>query len=61
MLERLNAALVKTIQSPSVRAAFASMGYEPVGSTPAYFRNVVQEASKRYGAMIESGQVKLAQ
>ena len=61
VLERLNAALVKTIQSPSVRASFASMGYEPVGSTPAYFRNVVQEASKRYGAMIESGQVKLAQ
>jgi hypothetical protein len=31
-----------------------------VGSTPEYFRNIVQEASKRYGAMVESGQVKLA-
>ena len=61
VLEKLLAALVATVKSAKAQAAFARMGYSPVGNTPAEFRKQVEESSIRYGDMLTSGKVKLGQ
>ncbi len=58
-LDRPNSAFVKAIQSPAVQRSFASMGYEPVGSSPQEFRSVVEGVSRRHVDILRIGALKL--
>ena len=59
VLDRLNTAFVKAIQSPAVQRSFATMGYEPVGSSRQEFRKIIEGASRRYADILRTGAVKL--
>ncbi|MEP6587678.1 MAG: tripartite tricarboxylate transporter substrate binding protein [Polaromonas sp.] len=59
VVDRLNSAFVKAIRSPEVQRSFASMGYEPVGSSRQEFRSIVEGASRRYADILRTGAVKL--
>ena len=59
ILDKLNSALVQALNSPAVKKKLNDMGYQVVGNSPAQFRQVVQDSSQRYGALINSGAVKL--
>lgn len=59
VLARLQAAFVKALQVPAVQQKLNEMGYQVVGNTPQQFRQIVQDSSQRYGALLRSGAVKL--
>lgn len=59
VLARLQGAFVKALQVPAVQQKLAEMGYQVVGNTPQQFRQIVQDSSQRYGALLRSGAVKL--
>jgi tripartite-type tricarboxylate transporter receptor subunit TctC len=48
LTERLNTALVKAIETPTVRRTLESSGFEVVTSTSAEFRAVIKTAIERY-------------
>lgn len=59
VLARLQGAFVKALKVPAVQQKLAEMGYQVVGNTPQQFRQIVQDSSQRYGALLRSGAVKL--
>lgn len=50
ILDRLHAEIVKALQSPEVRARFATLGVEPATDTPQEFSDLIQAETKRWGA-----------
>lgn len=50
ILDRLHAEIVKALQSPEVRARFATLGVEPATNTPQEFGDLIQAETKRWGA-----------
>jgi len=54
IVDRLNAAYVKTSQSPEVRKKLGKIGYEPVSQTAAEFRAFYDEERDRWKTVIDS-------
>lgn len=59
VIESLRSAFVKAVRAPDVRSSLEAMGFEPVGSTGAEFRRVIEQTSRRYAEMLRSGKVVL--
>ena len=58
--DRVNAALVKALADPALRAKFAGMGYSVRGNSRAEFKADIAASTQRFGAMVTSGKVKIA-
>jgi tripartite-type tricarboxylate transporter receptor subunit TctC len=56
---RLNAALVKVIAQPDVRAALAKEGADPVGNSPEAFGAFIQAEKQRLGNLIRQAKVPM--
>lgn len=50
ILERLHSEIVKAVQSPEVRARFATLGVGSATNTPSEFENLIQAETKRWAA-----------
>ncbi len=61
IIETLRNAFVKAVNAPEVRKSLKAMGFEPVGSTGAEFRRVIEQTSRRYAELLRSGKVVLTQ
>ena len=59
LLAKLHSALVQTLNAPAVKKKLSDMGYQVVGNTPAQFRQIVQDSTQRYSALVASGAIKL--
>lgn len=59
VLAKLQSAFAKALHAPAVQQRLVDMGYQVVGNTPAQFRKIVQDSSKRYGELLSTGAVKL--
>ncbi len=59
VLAKLHSGLVQALSAPAVKKKLSEMGYQVVGNTPAQFRQIVQDSTQRYSALIESGAIKL--
>jgi tripartite-type tricarboxylate transporter receptor subunit TctC len=53
IVQRLNAELVKILDTPDTRKAFADQGADVKGGTPAWFDAFMREESARWGAVIK--------
>jgi tripartite-type tricarboxylate transporter receptor subunit TctC len=58
ILEKLNAAMNKVIQSAAFKARFATIGDEPAGGTPEEFAAVIASDSKKWGEVIRRAGIK---
>lgn len=53
IVNRLHNEILNALKAPAVRESLASIGMEPVGSTPAEFRVFVQRSIKRYAELVK--------
>jgi tripartite-type tricarboxylate transporter receptor subunit TctC len=56
---KLAAEVQKALQTPEVRERFASLGMDPVSSTPAELTRVMNDAYERYGDVIKRANIKI--
>ncbi len=54
VIERLNAEIVKALQSPDVRARLAAQGAEPLGSTPDEYAAYVKKELERWAGVVKA-------
>jgi len=59
VLNKLNAAFVKALNTPAVKKRLEDMGYQVVAGTPEHFVNEVKAGTKKYSELLRSGAVKL--
>jgi len=59
IIDRLNAAINKAIQSDSFKEKFAKIGDEPGGGSPEDFANIIKVDSAKWGDVIKRSGVKL--
>ena len=59
IIAKVHAALVHTLQDPTVRERFLTDGAEPVGSTPDAFAAVIRADLRKWGAVIRAAGIKL--
>jgi tripartite-type tricarboxylate transporter receptor subunit TctC len=58
IVERLNAELVKALKEPNVRARFALIGAEPVGSSPQELANTLKTETARWAKIVRERNIK---
>ena len=58
-LEKLIAAINRTIQTPAFKARFGAIGDEPAGGTSQEFADTIARDAKKWGDVVKRAQVKL--
>lgn len=59
IVERLNAAVAKAVQSPHVRARFADLSFEAAPNTPEQFGRIVKEEIRRVGEVVKAANIRI--
>lgn len=59
VVDKLNAAVAKAVQSPHVKARFADLSFETADNTPAQFAKLIQEEIRRVGAVIKAANIRI--
>jgi tripartite-type tricarboxylate transporter receptor subunit TctC len=59
IVARLNAEIVKALQSPDVKERMAKLGTEPSPSTPEQFEALIQKELKKYAAVVKASGAKV--
>lgn len=59
VINRVNAALVKTIKAPDTQAQFIRLGADPVGSTPGEFADFVRRDMEKYARIVKISGAKV--
>ncbi len=57
IVDRIASEVHKILAQPDTRARLESLGYEPVGNTPAEFATLVAAEHKRWGAIIRAANI----
>jgi tripartite-type tricarboxylate transporter receptor subunit TctC len=58
VLQRLNAEVLKTLQTPEVKKAFATVGVEPRGTSPEEGTTILREEFEKWKKVIVEGNIK---
>lgn len=59
VIDKLNDAFVKALQTESVRKRMAEMAYQPIGDKPEAFRSRIEENREMYSKMLEDKTIEL--
>jgi tripartite-type tricarboxylate transporter receptor subunit TctC len=59
IIEKLNAAAVKALNEPAVRARLEKLGAEPVGDTPEEFRRLLEKEQKLWAKVVKDSGAKV--
>ena len=59
VIQRLNAEVVKALQSPDVRQKLALQGAEPLGSTPEAYGEYIQKELARWEGVVKQTGITL--
>jgi tripartite-type tricarboxylate transporter receptor subunit TctC len=59
IINRVNAALVKTVKSPELQAQFIALGADPVGSTVEEFTAFVKRDMEKYEKVVRISGAKV--
>lgn len=59
VVDKLNAAVAKAVQSPHVKARFADLSFETSENTPAQFTKLIQEEIRRVGVVIKAANIRI--
>ncbi|MCC2673154.1 MAG: extra-cytoplasmic solute receptor [Ramlibacter sp.] len=59
IVDRLNAEIVKALQTPDLKAKLAVQGAEPLGSTPAEYGAYVKKETARWAQVVKASGVKI--
>jgi tripartite-type tricarboxylate transporter receptor subunit TctC len=59
IVDRLNAAINRALQSPAMRQFYATIGDEPAGGTPEEFAALIAADSRKWGEVIKRARIRL--
>ena len=59
VVDKLNAAVAKAVQSPHVKARFAELSFETTENTPAQFVKLIQEEIRRVGVVVKAANIRI--
>lgn len=59
LVTRLNAAVAKAVQSPTVKARFAELSFEVSDNTPAEFAALIDDEIRRVGQVIKTANIRI--
>jgi len=59
IIERMNGAMVKALQTAEARQLYAAQGEEPAWSTPAEYAKLIREDFERYGKVVKQAGVRV--
>jgi tripartite-type tricarboxylate transporter receptor subunit TctC len=58
IVERLNAAAVKAVQDPAIRARFAELGADTIGSSSGDFASYIKEDFAKWAKVVKEAGIK---
>lgn len=58
LVAQIQAEVVKIVNLPDVKDRFATLGFEPIGSTSAYFAKYIKDEMARYDKIIKTSNIK---
>ena len=59
VVDKLNAAVAKAVQSPHVKARFAELSFESTENSPAQFVKLIQEEIRRVGLVVKAANIRI--
>jgi tripartite-type tricarboxylate transporter receptor subunit TctC len=59
IVDKLNAAVAKAVQSPHVKARFADLSFEAVSNSPEQFGRIVKEEIRRVGEVVRAANIRI--
>lgn len=59
VVEKLNAAVAKAVQSPHVKARFADLSFESAPNTPEQFGRIIKEEIRRVGEVVKAANIRI--
>lgn len=59
VIERINAEVVEALKQPDIREKLGAQLMEPIGNSPAAFRDAIRAEVKRWEPVIKSGNIKI--
>jgi tripartite-type tricarboxylate transporter receptor subunit TctC len=59
LVAKIQATVTKIVQRPDVKELFATLGFEPIGSTPEYFAKYIKDEMARYQQIIKDAKIKV--
>jgi len=61
IVQKVQRDMAEALLSPEVQSKLQDLGLEPVGNTPAEFRDRIEAESRKWGAIVESAGIKAGQ
>jgi tripartite-type tricarboxylate transporter receptor subunit TctC len=58
LVTRIQTEVTRIVERPDVRAQFALLGFEPIGSTPDYFAKYIRDEMTKYEQIIRDANIK---
>lgn len=58
LVAKIQAEVVKIVNLPDVKGRFATLGFEPIGSTSDYFAKYIKDEMARYDKIIKTANIK---
>jgi len=59
IVDKLNAAVAKAVQSPHVKARFADLSFEAAPNSPEQFGRIIKEEIRRVGEVVKAANIRI--
>lgn len=56
---KIQSEVAKFVRQPEVKKQFATLGFEPIGSTPEYFAKYIKDEMEKYQKIIKDAKIKV--
>ena len=56
---KIQSEVAKFVRQPEVKKQFATLGFEPIGSTPEYFTKYIKDEMEKYQQIIKDAKIKV--
>jgi tripartite-type tricarboxylate transporter receptor subunit TctC len=58
LVTKIQTEVAKIVERPDIKEQFASLGFEPIGSTPDHFAKYIQEEMMKYKQIIKDANIQ---
>jgi tripartite-type tricarboxylate transporter receptor subunit TctC len=59
LVVKIQSEVAKLVRQPEVKTQFATLGFEPMGSTPEYFTKYIKDEMEKYQQIIKDAKIKV--
>lgn len=59
LVSKIQSEVAKIVRQPEVKKQFATLGFEPIGSTQEYFAKYIKDEMAKYQKIIQDAKIKV--